>query len=415
MCPVRMMYFDYCACSRFHVHFVQFRPWWYLCAQKSLSQTFPLKQFQCLSDWHWSLLSFQGKLSNASSFRASLLRAINCVMSLALCPQVVFQAHHHFRSAEPLVMIALSTSLFAQSFPFTPACPQEFSKVDVDHWHILSGLPIPLFTFCSELIESVRRMACEVWLSPLEAVQWRSWVTASTSIVMLEVETIIIVLPSKKRRPSSEQPWEGWLPLPWPVAAGCGHGPQLTQSPHIQENEAGTITNLQLQSWRLEGQTYAAEMPASADSKNKCVANSSPATHQTLRQQGVTGEDGHIHLADCMGFQCSSDQEEKEIKHNQIKVKIKVEILRTSKPVYVWSTNQKVALNTFPSCYQLTWTSKNIICLLKNDTLCAAQKTSTIQLSSCPAHTAAFISPWGGTSAFWLVGLHPDQHVRWWL
>ena len=32
-------------------------------------------------------------------------------------------------------------------------------------------------------------------------------------------------------------------------------------------------------------------------SKTKCVANSCPATHQTLQQQGGTGEDGHIHLA----------------------------------------------------------------------------------------------------------------------
>ena len=30
----------------------------------------------------------------------------------------------------------------------------------------------------------------------------------------------------------------------------------------------------------------------------KCVANSNPATHQILRQQGRTGEDGHIDLAD---------------------------------------------------------------------------------------------------------------------
>ena len=44
--------------------------------------------------------------------------------------------------------------------------------------------------------------------------------------------------------------------------------------------------------------TYTAEMPTSADSKNKCVANGSPATHQTLRQQGGTGQDSHIHLAD---------------------------------------------------------------------------------------------------------------------
>ena len=35
-----------------------------------------------------------------------------------------------------------------------------------------------------------------------------------------------------------------------------------------------------------------------ADSKNKCVANSSPVTHQPLRQQGGTGEDSYVHLAD---------------------------------------------------------------------------------------------------------------------
>ena len=33
-------------------------------------------------------------------------------------------------------------------------------------------------------------------------------------------------------------------------------------------------------------------------SQNKCVANGSPAAHQTLGQQGGTGEDSHIHLAD---------------------------------------------------------------------------------------------------------------------
>ena len=44
--------------------------------------------------------------------------------------------------------------------------------------------------------------------------------------------------------------------------------------------------------------TCTAEMPASADSKNKRVADSSPATHQTLQQQGGTGEDGYIHFAD---------------------------------------------------------------------------------------------------------------------
>ena len=64
------------------------------------------------------------------------------------------------------------------------------------------------------------------------------------------------------------------------------------------ENEAGTITNVQLQSWRPDSWTCTAEMPASAGSKTKCMANRSPATHQTLRQKAGTGEDGHIHLAD---------------------------------------------------------------------------------------------------------------------
>ena len=41
-------------------------------------------------------------------------------------------------------------------------------------------------------------------------------------------------------------------------------------------------------------------MPTSADSKTKCGASSSRATHynQILRQQEGTGEDGRIHLAD---------------------------------------------------------------------------------------------------------------------
>ena len=78
----------------------------------------------------------------------------------------------------------------------------------------------------------------------------------------------ILCWPSKKRRPSSEQPWgkathwdwERRLPLPRPRAAGHGHvtalRPQPTQCSHVQENEAGTITNLQVRSWRPDGRTY---------------------------------------------------------------------------------------------------------------------------------------------------------------
>ena len=53
------------------------------------------------------------------------------------------------------------------------------------------GIPLPLFTFCNKRIDSVRMMACVVQLSPPEAIQLKAWATASTSIVHLEVETII--------------------------------------------------------------------------------------------------------------------------------------------------------------------------------------------------------------------------------
>ena len=54
---------------------------------------------------------------------------------------------------------------------------------------VQSGHPMRPFTFCCKFIESVRMVACVVRLSPLEAVQRREWVIASTSIVKLEVET----------------------------------------------------------------------------------------------------------------------------------------------------------------------------------------------------------------------------------
>ena len=43
---------------------------------------------------------FRGRSSSASVFQASLLRAIDGVMPLALCPQVVSQAPQYFRSSE---------------------------------------------------------------------------------------------------------------------------------------------------------------------------------------------------------------------------------------------------------------------------------------------------------------------------
>ena len=102
-----------------------------ICAPPHISEVspaLPLKRLQCLTD-DGPLSSFQGRSSSAFSFHASLLQAISGVMSLALCPQVVPQASQHLELPrnKPLVRVALPASLSARSFPFTPACPGQYT------------------------------------------------------------------------------------------------------------------------------------------------------------------------------------------------------------------------------------------------------------------------------------------------
>ena len=140
-----------------------------------------------------SLSSFQGRSSSASSFHTSLLQAVAGVMSLALCPQVVSQAPQHFTDlplrSKPLVRAA---SLSARSFPFTPACPGQYTHSGVFEGHVdqcrplvhstESGLPIHFSLFvASPLTESVRMMACVVRLSHLKPIQQRAWVNYDAS------------------------------------------------------------------------------------------------------------------------------------------------------------------------------------------------------------------------------------------
>ena len=94
------------------------------------------------------LLSFQGRSSSASSFHASLLQAISGVMFLALCLQVVSQASQHFRSSEKQATCesCFARSLSARSFPFTPACPGQYTHRSFRRWMstidtFQSGLP----------------------------------------------------------------------------------------------------------------------------------------------------------------------------------------------------------------------------------------------------------------------------------
>ena len=83
----------------------------YICTQKSpyimqsnpslrIFLMSPLKQFNNHLIDDGPLSSFERRYFSASSFHASLLQAIDGVMSLALCPQVVSQAPQYFRSFE---------------------------------------------------------------------------------------------------------------------------------------------------------------------------------------------------------------------------------------------------------------------------------------------------------------------------
>ena len=84
-------------------------------------------------------------------------------MSLALCPQVVSQAPQHFRSSKKQ---ATCQSCFARQSTCSVVSlhsgmsravhPQEFSKVNVDHRHIPSGLP---FHFSLSVASSVTERA----------------------------------------------------------------------------------------------------------------------------------------------------------------------------------------------------------------------------------------------------------------
>ena len=137
---------------------VQFSSRWYLCARKSPSahHTVTQKFSQCflrnssnvrpIDDG--PLSSFQGRSSSASSFHASLLPAIDGVMPLSLCLQVVSQAPQHSRSSVTQTIwdgcmahqsICLVISL--HSGMSRAAHPQRFSKVDAKHRHASLGFP----------------------------------------------------------------------------------------------------------------------------------------------------------------------------------------------------------------------------------------------------------------------------------
>ena len=120
----------------------------------------PLKQSQCSFDLvTMAVSSFPGRSSSASSFDASLLQAIDGAMSLALCPQVVSQAHRRFRSSETQ---AACEGCFARQsicwvISFSPACPGQYIHWSFRRWMssidtcASLGFPIHITHFCCKL------------------------------------------------------------------------------------------------------------------------------------------------------------------------------------------------------------------------------------------------------------------------
>jgi len=132
---------------------VQFSSRWYLCARKSPYALHSVSQKVCQCHlWNGSnvrliddgpLSSFQGRSSSASSFHASLLQAIDGVMSLALYPQAVSQAPQHFRSSEKQAIYegfftrkSICSIISRYSGMSRALHSLLYLKVDVDHWHI---------------------------------------------------------------------------------------------------------------------------------------------------------------------------------------------------------------------------------------------------------------------------------------
>ena len=89
------------------------------------------------------LSSFQERSCSASSFHACLLQAIDGMMSLALCAQILSQDSQHFRSSEKqdtcegcFARQSICSVISLHSDMSRAVYIQEISKVDVENHYI---------------------------------------------------------------------------------------------------------------------------------------------------------------------------------------------------------------------------------------------------------------------------------------
>ena len=117
-------------------------------------------------------------------------------------------------------MAALPTSISSQSFislkSLTLACPGQY--IHRSFWRWMSNintsrsrLPIPLFTFCNKLTESVKMMVCIFWLSPLRQPSVLSLSVLVNSVFLLLLQCSDVLW--SWLRPGCWCSWWAWLLL----------------------------------------------------------------------------------------------------------------------------------------------------------------------------------------------------------
>ena len=113
----------------------------------------------------------QGRSSSASSFHASLLQAIDVLGFVPASRVSSSSALQIFREASLLWELLYPPVCLLGRFPSLRHVQgsTHTGVLEGGRRPFPSGFPIPLFTFCSKLIESVRMMAGAVRLPPLQA------------------------------------------------------------------------------------------------------------------------------------------------------------------------------------------------------------------------------------------------------
>ena len=149
-----------------------------------------------LGDWWCDVFGFVPAGSISSSSTRHIFRDANHLWRL-ICPPVSLLGHSPW-----LRRVQGSTSTWV----FEGGCRRLT--------HASLGFPFHFSLFVASALNLWGRLECVIWLSPLGAIQRRAWATASTSIVELEVKTIIIdctvFMDGSRALLDSETP-------PWPV------------------------------------------------------------------------------------------------------------------------------------------------------------------------------------------------------